>query len=62
LPLSKLAATTAEYKEIKSASGYTRNISAFSVDYLAFSALTLSVGRQKGHPVCKKLSGECMLA
>jgi len=24
---------------------------------LAFSALTLLVGRQKGHPVCKKLSG-----
>jgi len=25
--------------------------------YLAFSALTLLVGRQEGHPVCKKLSG-----
>jgi len=25
--------------------------------YLAFSALTLSVGRQEGHPACKKLSG-----
>jgi len=25
-------------------------------DY-AFSALTLSVGRQEGHPACKKLSG-----
>jgi len=24
---------------------------------LAFSALTLLVGRQEGHPVCKKLSG-----
>ena len=23
----------------------------------AFSALTLLVGRQEGHPVCKKLSG-----
>jgi len=23
----------------------------------AFSALTLLVGRQKGHPACKKLSG-----
>ena len=23
----------------------------------AFSALTLSVGRQEGHPACKKLSG-----
>ena len=26
-------------------------------DYSAFSALTLLVGRQEGHPVCKKLSG-----
>jgi len=24
---------------------------------LTFSALTLLVGRQEGHPVCKKLSG-----
>ena len=24
--------------------------------YLAFSALTLLVGRQEGHPACKKLS------
>jgi len=24
---------------------------------LAFSALTLLVGRQEGHPACKKLSG-----
>jgi len=26
-------------------------------DLFAFSALTLLVGRQKGHPACKKLSG-----
>jgi len=26
-------------------------------DTLAFSALTLFVGRQEGHPACKKLSG-----
>jgi len=25
--------------------------------YSAFSALTLLVGRQEGHPACKKLSG-----
>ena len=25
--------------------------------HIAFSALTLLVGRQKGHPACKKLSG-----
>jgi len=27
---------------------------------IAFSALTLLVGRQEGHPACKKLSGEVM--
>ena len=26
----------------------------------AFSALTLLVGRQEGHPACKKLSGELL--
>ena len=26
----------------------------------AFSALTLLVGRQEGHPTCKKLSGEVL--
>jgi len=26
----------------------------------AFSALTLLVGRQEGHPDCKKLSGEVL--
>jgi len=28
-----------------------------SIDVFAFSALTLLVGRQEGHPACKKLSG-----
>ena len=27
----------------------------------AFSALTLLVGRQEGHPACKKLSGEVLV-
>jgi len=27
----------------------------------AFSALTLLVGQQEGHPVCKKLSGEVLV-
>ena len=27
------------------------------VEFFAFSALTLLVGRQEGHPACKKLSG-----
>jgi len=26
-------------------------------EFFAFSALTLLVGRQEGHPACKKLSG-----
>jgi len=41
----------------------TRTYSAFSIFSTlfamghAFSALTLLVGRQEGHPACKKLSG-----
>jgi len=27
---------------------------------IAFSALTLLVGRQEGHPACKKLSGKML--
>jgi len=27
------------------------------IEAIAFSALTLLVGRQEGHPACKKLSG-----
>jgi len=27
---------------------------------IAFSAMTLLVGRQEGHPACKKLSGELL--
>jgi len=29
----------------------------FMLFHYAFSALTLLVGRQEGHPACKKLSG-----
>jgi len=29
----------------------------YFVTFVAFSALTLLVGRQEGHPACKKLSG-----
>jgi len=32
----------------------------FMSKLLAFSALTLLVGRQEGHPACKKLSGEVL--
>jgi len=37
------------------ASGATMSISSNWIDFLAFSALTLLVGRQEGHPACKKL-------
>jgi len=33
------------------------DISLYADEILAFSALTLLVGRQEGHPACKKLSG-----
>jgi len=32
-------------------------MSAVVITEFAFSALTLLVGRQEGHPACKKLSG-----
>ena len=32
-------------------------VGAFSLDQCAFSALTLLVGWQEGHPACKKQSG-----
>jgi len=33
------------------------NIICSAVKNIAFSALSLLVGRQEGHPACKKLSG-----
>ena len=33
---------------------------AFFFSAYPFSALTLLVGRQEGHPACKKLSGEVL--
>jgi len=36
---------------------YHRNLIFCLPVYFAFSALTLLVGRQEGHPACKKLSG-----
>jgi len=40
---------------------YAQKVSIISVSkckyiYIAFSALTLLVGQQEGHPACKKLS------
>jgi len=34
-----------------------QNFLILLLDFVAFSALTLLVGRQEGHPACKKLSG-----
>jgi len=34
-----------------------KNLVIFLSYSVAFSALTLLVGRQEGHPACKKLSG-----
>ena len=36
------------------------NIYLVTLLTFAFSALTLLVGRQEGHPACKKLSGEVL--
>jgi len=33
------------------------NIASFLLAACVFSALTLLVGRQEGHPACKRLSG-----
>jgi len=38
-------------------SAYPDNIFSLIRKVRAFSALTLLVGRQEGHPACKKLSG-----
>ena len=46
------------FHTVKSVTSLFLTFSAF----LAFSALTLLVGRQEGHPACKKLSGEVLLA
>jgi len=35
-------------------------LSASSLSFIAFSALTLLVGWQEGHPACKKLSSEVL--
>ena len=40
-----------------SAGNYSHKIQHSGYQRLAFSALTLLVGRQEGHPACKKQSG-----
>jgi len=37
-----------------------REVLTTTISALAFSALTLLVGWQEGHPACKKLSGEVL--
>jgi len=48
-------------QQVSSVNAYSQRsqkcVSFVSADNAAFSALTLSVGRQEGHPACKKLSG-----
>ena len=44
---------TKQKRELYSADIYLINV----VVFCAFSALTLLVGRQEGHPACKKQSG-----
>jgi len=39
----------------------THLLTPASVVIFAFSALTLLVGRQEGHPACKKLSGRLLV-
>jgi len=34
-----------------------KNLNRLILKSMAFGALTLLVGRQEGHPACKKLSG-----
>jgi len=36
---------------------YVRVVICYDITLFAFSALTLLVGWQEGHPACKKLSG-----
>jgi len=50
-----LAATSAKYNHYRTLTWHFDT--AASRQCFAFSALTLLVGRQEGHPACKKLSG-----
>jgi len=55
-PLSLLQAGCPSCRPTNSVKALKANITLVNYTvYLAFSALTLLVGRQKGHPTCKKL-------
>ena len=44
-------------QNIQTHTALTRHVGFMPSVLKAFSALTLLVGRQEGHPACKKLSG-----
>ena len=56
-PPSRSRTTTTPTPRTTSSRSNTRFSTFLSVKSLAFRALTLLVGRQEGHPACKKLSG-----
>ena len=67
LRLSQINTLNFEMKLLKTDFGYHLLVLPIAVYLLtctspayAFSALTLLVGRQEGHPACKKLSGEVL--
>jgi len=45
-----------EARHLHKSSGTVAFFESLCVNFLAFSALMLLVGRQEGHPACKKLS------
>jgi len=46
--------------DFNSLAAFKRTVKRADLSVLAFSALTLFVGRQEGYPACKKLSGEVL--
>jgi len=49
--------TAEKWLEITSVSVWLNGYQCIRAQFLAFSALMLLVGRQDGHPACKKQSG-----
>jgi len=58
--LLRVAGVTAGLAWRKVMAAYRRVYDSRHLQADAFSALTLLVGRQEGHPACKKLSGICL--
>ena len=59
--ISKMDLITARYMQKIMQSQHQNLLFHLLVLTLAFSALMLLVGRQEGHPACKKLSGEVLV-